>query len=177
MPRLSRAPTTPDMVPQETRMIRIPADQIEALYRRAEGDVDTLEDLVLWVVRAEMEAEAEAARAAALPYEDLRNEITRVEYDIHTRINLRSCPMCRRNGHWRRSNTDEQKQPWTDLNCPVCLQPAKRGILDPCFHSLCLKCRLRAPLPDATPTRAEAIILTLGRNPEYKRWAKKNPRC
>ena len=140
MPIRSRVPTTPDTVPHETReavMIRITAVQMEALHRRAEGDVDTLVDSVMWVVRAEMEAEAEAARAAALPYGDLRDEITRVWHDIHTRINRTPCPICRQSGRWRRSNTDEQK-PWTDLNCPVCMRPGKSGITEPCFQTRCV---------------------------------------
>ncbi len=84
MLRLTRPPTTPDMVPHETKMIRIPADQMADLYQRAEGDVATLEDLVLRAVKAEMEAEAEEARLRAPPYGDLRTAIARVWCDIFT---------------------------------------------------------------------------------------------
>ena len=65
------------------------------LYQRVEGDVATLEDLVLRVVRVEMEAEAEEARLRALPYGDLRNAITRVWRDMFTRANCSQCPVCR----------------------------------------------------------------------------------
>ena len=163
----------------------------EVICRIAGRDIDfELDDLVALEARAQAEfdrtrAEARAAeearaveeaRAADLPYEDLRTEIARVWREFAMGQHIISCPICRKKGGWRRSNIDEETKPWTDLKCPICFLSARRGIIDPCFHSLCWKCRLCAPPPDMSFTRAEAIILALGRNPEYIKWVKKNPK-
>ncbi len=112
----------------------------------------------------------------ALPYEDVREEILRVEHDLLDRAaqSPSTCPVCRQTGCWQRSNTDEQK-PWTDMECPVCTRPAEDGVLDPCFHSLCQACGERTR-PVANPTGSEAVTLSFGRDPEYIRRAAENPR-
>ncbi len=81
-------------------------------------DRDTLEDLIAW-----------EARMAALEEEALE---ARIESQLR-------CPVCRTTGRWRRSNRDEL-QLWTDSECPVCMQPAWRGVLNPCLHPLCQVC-------------------------------------
>ena len=154
------------------RMQGITAVQMTDLYQMAGDNVDLLEDLVLQVIDAGMEAEA--ARAVALPYCDLRNEISRIGNDLQTRMNRVHCPVCRQAGRWRR--TEESKQ-WTDMECSVCMQPAEHGVLDPCFHTLCRECYVRSCSScRISTTPVEAFIMSLGRAPAYRKWVAENPR-
>ncbi len=90
----------------ETQVFTLTADQMEDLYRRAEGNVGRLEDLIMQLLQVEMDVANEKIRLQALSYEDVRNEFERVWRDMHVRTNL-ICPICRASGHWRRSDAGE----------------------------------------------------------------------
>ena len=131
----------------------------------------------LRVIRLADEYEASGSfEAMGLDFEDIREAIQRVESRLSTCTaapRRLCCPVCRQQGCWRWSGEGEQRE-WTATECSVCQEHAEGGVIDPCLHTLCQGCCEQLS-PAASPTRPEARILALGRDPEYARWAAASP--